>query len=187
MGGEFAQEREWNHNTALDWHLLDDPVHDGVRRLVRDLNGLYREVPALHERDCDATGFEWIDCTDFESSVFAFLRRGREDGDFAVVVCNFTPVVRDNYRVGVPAGGLYRERLNTDSEIYGGSNVGNGGAVMAVETEHHGRPFMLDLTLPPLGTIVFVPFGKSSAERQDEVTAAEAGEDVNAADETAES
>jgi len=169
MGGEFAQEREWNHNTSLDWHLLDDPAHEGVRRLVRDVNGLYRGVPALHELDCDAAGFEWIDCTDFESSVFAYLRRGRDDGEFAVVVCNFTPIVRENYRIGVPAGGLYRECLNTDSEIYGGSNVGNGGAVMAVEIEHHGRPFMLDLTLPPLATLVFVPFGGSGDEAEIEV------------------
>ena len=169
MGGEFGQEREWNHNTSLDWHLLDDPAHEGVRRLVRDVNGLYRGVPALHELDCDAAGFEWIDCTDFESSVFAYLRRGRDDGEFAVVVCNFTPIVRENYRIGVPAGGLYRECLNTDSEIYGGSNVGNGGAVMAVEIEHHGRPFMLDLTLPPLATLVFVPFGGSGDEAEIEV------------------
>lgn len=157
MGCEFAQEREWNHDTGLDWHLLDDPYHLGIQRLVRDLNAIYRDVPALHRFDGDAAGFEWIDCTDWEKSVVSYLRKGGEADDIAVVVCNFTPIARNAYRIGVPQGGLYRERLNTDAEFYGGSNVGNGGAVVAAEVPCHGRPFSLELTLPPLGTVVFVP------------------------------
>jgi alpha-1,4-glucan:alpha-1,4-glucan 6-glycosyltransferase len=157
MGAEFGQEREWNHDASLDWHLLDDPLHAGVQQLMKDLNHLYRGVPALHQLDCDPAGFEWIDCTDWEKSVISYLRRGLEPGDVAVVVCNFTPVVRAGYRVGVPRGGLYLERLNTDAALYGGSNVGNAGAVMAADTPCHGRPFSLDLNLPPLGVVVLVP------------------------------
>ncbi len=157
MGGEFAQEREWNHDAGLDWHLLDDPLHAGVQGLVRDLNRVYREVPALHRLDCEPAGFEWIDCTDWEKSVIAFLRRGPEPADFAVVVCNFTPVVREGYRIGVPEAGLYRERINTDAAFYGGSGVGNAGAVMADDIACHGRRYSLNLTLPPLATLIFVP------------------------------
>ncbi|MEJ2122707.1 MAG: 1,4-alpha-glucan branching protein GlgB [Alphaproteobacteria bacterium] len=157
MGGEFAHEREWNHDTSLHWHLLDNPLHKGVQSLLRDLNRLYREVPALHQRDCDAEGFEWIDCTDRERSIIAYLRKGSDPKDLAVVVCNFMPAIREAYSVGVPHGGLYRERVNTDSEHYGGSNVGNAGALTAAEMPCHGRPFSLKLTLPPLATIILVP------------------------------
>jgi 1,4-alpha-glucan branching enzyme len=157
MGCEFGQEAEWNHNASLDWHLLADPLHAGTQRLVRDLNAMYRQVTALHECDYGPSGFEWIDCTDWEKSIICFLRRGRAIDDVAVVVCNFTPEVRHGYRVGVPKGGLYLERLNTDSDIYGGSNAGNAGAVMAAATPCHGRPFSLVLTLPPLATLVFIP------------------------------
>ena len=163
MGGEFGQEREWNHDASLDWHLLDDPDHAGMQKLVRDLNGLYRGVPALHELDCDPAGFEWIDCTDWEKSVITYLRKGRSPEDVAVVVCNFTPVVREEYRIGVPFGGVYRERLNSDAGVYGGSNVGNAGAVMATETACHGRPYSLVVTLPPLGAMVFVPAREDAA------------------------
>jgi 1,4-alpha-glucan branching enzyme len=157
MGCEFAQEREWNHNASLDWHLLEDGNHLGVQRLVRDLNSLYRQVPALHQLDCDVAGFEWIDCTDWEKSIISFLRKGQEPDEIAVVVCNFTPAERLAYRVGVPRGGLYAERMNTDSELYGGSNIGNAGAVMATETPCHGRPFSVLLNLPPLAALVLVP------------------------------
>ncbi|NBC32887.1 MAG: 1,4-alpha-glucan branching protein GlgB [Alphaproteobacteria bacterium] len=157
MGCEFGQEREWNHDAGLDWHLLDDPLHAGLQGLVRDLNTLYRGEPALHSLDCEGAGFEWIDTTDWEKSVISFLRKGRKPGEVAVVVCNFTPVVRENYRIGVPQGGLWRERINTDAGLYGGSNVGNAGAVIAQGGPHHGRPHMLELTLPPLGTVIFVP------------------------------
>ncbi len=157
MGNEFAQEREWDHNGSLDWHLLDDPLHDGVRRLVRDLNNLYRTEAALHVLDCEPGGFDWIDCTDIEKSVYSFLRRGAEGQGFVVVVCNFTPVIRRGYRIGVPEGGTYREQLNTDSALYGGSDVGNAGAVQSRSVECHGRPFSIDLILPPLATIVLKP------------------------------
>ena len=154
MGGEFAQEREWDHNSSLDWHLLDDPMHLGVQSLVRDLNGLYRELPALHQRDCEADGFEWIDCTDVDKSIISFVRRGAEPEDVVVVVCNFTPVVRKGYRIGVSDPGVYEERLNTDSSAYGGSDVGNAGLVSAEPVPCYGRSFSLDLTLPPLAAVL---------------------------------
>jgi 1,4-alpha-glucan branching enzyme len=154
MGGEFAQEREWNHDTSLDWHLLDDPMHRGVQSLVRDLNRLYREIPALHELDCEAAGFEWIEGNDSENSVIAFVRRGREPERLAVAICNFTPVPRQGYRLGLPGPGWYAERLNTDAAIYGGSNVGNGGGCRAEEIPAHGRPWSAEITLPPLATLI---------------------------------
>jgi 1,4-alpha-glucan branching enzyme len=161
MGGEFAQDREWSHDRSLDWHLLADPMHEGVTRLVRDLNRLYRETTALHGCDCASAGFEWIDTTDWQQSVISYLRRGSDPDDFAVVVCNFTPVVRYDYRVGVPTGGLYLERLNTDAEIYGGSNVGNAGVVVSEAFGWNGRPHSLCLTLPPLATLVLTPHVKA--------------------------
>jgi 1,4-alpha-glucan branching enzyme len=157
MGGEFAQEREWNHDASLDWHLPSDPMHAGVQALVRDLNNLYRRLPALHARDCEDAGFEWIDCNDRESSVISFLRRGRDARDIAVVVCNFTPVVRTSYRVGVPIGGAFEEVLNSDAAVYGGSNVGNCGSVAAENVPWHGRPCSVTLTLPPLGGLILRP------------------------------
>ncbi|MFW5680039.1 MAG: 1,4-alpha-glucan branching protein GlgB [Pseudomonadota bacterium] len=156
MGGEFAQEREWNFDQSLDWHHLDDPMHHGVQDLVRELNGLYRATPALHQLDAEWTGFEWIDASDSEQSVISYLRRG-SDGSIAVVVCNFTPVVRHGYRIGVPVEGRYVERLNTDATRFGGSGVDNGGAVMAEDVPWHGRHYSLRVTLPPLGTLVLTP------------------------------
>ncbi|ORE93177.1 glycogen branching enzyme [Stappia sp. 22II-S9-Z10] len=156
MGGEFAQEKEWNHDQSLDWHLLVDPMHQGIQDLIRDLNTLYKTTSALHERDCDPDGFEWIDAADSQSSVFAFVRYAA-DRSPVVVVLNFTPVVRSNYRIGFPAGGRWREAMNTDSSVYGGSNVGNSGAIIVEEQAYHGRPFSCELTLPPLGALIFVP------------------------------
>ena len=153
MGCEFGQENEWNHNTGLDWGLLDDAMHMGVQRLMRDLNRVYTDYPALHQLDCDHHGFQWIDCCDRDNSVIAFLRRGREAGEFVVVVCNFTPEVRKGYHIGVPEAGCYREILNTDGEIYGGSGVGND-SVTAIDYQGHGFAHSLDLTLPPLAVIV---------------------------------
>jgi 1,4-alpha-glucan branching enzyme len=155
MGGEFAQEREWNHDASLDWHLLNDPAHAGVRNLVRDLNHLFRELPALHERDCESDGFEWVEAGDEQNSVIAFLRYGRERDRPALVACNFTPVPRQGYRVGVPLPGLWRERLNTDSGHYGGSDVGNQGGVRTEEVDWHGQPCSVTLALPPLATVIF--------------------------------
>jgi 1,4-alpha-glucan branching enzyme len=154
MGGELAQEREWNHDASLDWHLLDDQMHRGVQTLVRDLNRLYRELPALHQRDGESEGFEWLELHDSQQSVLVFMRRAAEAAPEVVVACNFTPVPRLGYRVGVPQGGYYRERLNTDAAVYGGANIGNGGGVMAEEVGSHGRPYSLCLTLPPLGTVI---------------------------------
>ena len=114
MGGEFGQTGEWNHDQSLEWHLTEGHSHAGMRKLVRDLNWLYRETAALHERDCEPEGFSWIDCSDAESGVIAYLRRAANPDDFVVVVCNFTPVVRYGYRIGVPRKVRYRERLNTD-------------------------------------------------------------------------
>jgi 1,4-alpha-glucan branching enzyme len=155
MGGEFAQEREWNHDHSLDWHLLADPQHRGVQTLIRDLNRLYRSMPALHALDCEMAGFEWIEGSDADRSVLAYLRRGGNGVRPALVVCNFTPVVRHGYRIGTPEGGRWSERLNTDSSIYGGSNVGNAGGVEAIAQPCHGRPYSIGLTLPPLATLLF--------------------------------
>jgi 1,4-alpha-glucan branching enzyme len=134
--------------------VLQFPIHSGLQKWVKDLNAFYRSAPALYEIDSDYTGFEWIDCHDRENSVVSFLRRGKNQDDVVVVVCNFTPVPRVNYRVGVPFGGWWREALNSDAGIYGGSNVGNGGGVMASDEPSHGRPCSLSLTLPPLAAVV---------------------------------
>lgn len=156
MGCEFGQEKEWNHNQSLDWHLLDDGMHQGVKDLIRDLNHLYKATPALHARDTEAGGFQWLVSDDQDNSVIAWARKGREAGELAVVVSNFTPVPREGYRVGVPAPGFYREAINSDAERYGGSNVGNMGGVRAEETPSHGQPYSIALTIPPLATTIFV-------------------------------
>ncbi|WP_347264126.1 1,4-alpha-glucan branching protein GlgB, partial [Nitrobacter sp.] len=153
MGAEFGQEREWNHDHALDWHLLDQARHQGVQAVVRDLNKLYREVPALHELDCDPAGFEWIVANDADHSVFAWMRKGASGRARCLVIANLTPTIHRDYRVRVPFTGPWREALNTDSAHYGGSNVGNEGAV---ETSGEIIP-ELALTLPPLGVIFLVP------------------------------
>jgi 1,4-alpha-glucan branching enzyme len=155
MGNEFAQEREWNHDVGLDWQLLADPLHQGVQHLVRDLNELYRSTPALHQLDCESEGFSWIDANNAAESVVSYLRRGRGTQPIAVIVCNFTPVVRENYRVGVPQPGRYLERLNTDAVEYAGSGVGNAGEVRAEAYPMHGHPYSICLRLPPLGALIF--------------------------------
>ena len=155
MGSEFGQWSEWNHETSLDWHLLDTPLHRALQRWVRDLNTFYRGQRALHELDFDSGGFAWVDCTDFQRSVISFLRRGRNPADQLLLVCNFTPVVRQNYRVGVPRSGLWKELLNSDALLYGGSGQGNFGGVEAVPLPVHGQPFSLSMTLPPLGMLVY--------------------------------
>jgi 1,4-alpha-glucan branching enzyme len=156
MGSEFAQEREWTHDHSLDWHLLADPAHRGIQNLVRDLNDVYRSLPALHQRDCEASGFEWIDGGNANDSVLVYLRKGEEGIRPALIVANFTPVVRHDFRVGVPSAGVWTERLNTDAGAYGGSNVLNGKrGVDSIPT--HGRPHSLSMTLPPLAVSVWVP------------------------------
>jgi len=154
MGTEFAQDREWNSTISLDWHLLQDPMHLGFQRLVRDLNRLERESPALYELDCDVAGFEWIDTNDEDCSLVSFLRYGKDRSRVVVVVTHFTPVVRPNYRVGVPAAGYYREVLNTDAEAYGGGNWGSAGGAAAEHQGIHGRDYSICLTLPPYATVV---------------------------------
>jgi 1,4-alpha-glucan branching enzyme len=156
MGGEFAQEHEWNHEQSLDWHLLAEPMHEGVQRLVHDLNALYRASPALHERDFGPEGFEWIEHEDASASVLAFARHGSPGSPPILAVCNFTPTVRPGYRVGVPRAGRWSERINTDSMHYGGSNVGAPfGAVSSEAFPAHGRQHSLNLTLPPLATVIY--------------------------------
>ncbi|HZU91520.1 MAG TPA: 1,4-alpha-glucan branching protein GlgB [Stellaceae bacterium] len=155
MGSEWGQEREWNHDSQLDWHLLADPFHQGVQRLVADLNRLYRETPALHRLDCDPEGFSWIDAANNAESVLSYLRRSRDPHELAVVVCNFTPVPRENYRIGVPRGGRWRERINTDAVEYGGSGVGNAGEAHADPYPMHGHSHSLCLRLPPLAVLIF--------------------------------
>ena len=154
MGGEFAQDREWDHDISLDWHLTEDPMHRGVQRLVRDLNRLYRELPALHQLDCEPQGFEWIDCNDIEQSVFVWRRLGRRPEDEAVVAVNFTPVARTGYRIGLSCAGVWRERLNSDAAEYGGSGIGNSGWLRAEPSSWQGRPCSAAITLPPLAAIV---------------------------------
>ena len=155
MGGEFGQEYEWNHDTSLDWQALGDPFHAGVQALVRDLNRLYRATPALYRLDCEPAGFAWIDAANGAESVLSYIRRGREPDELAIVVCNFTPVPRQGYRIGVPRPGYYRERINTDAEIYRGSGVGNAGGVDAEAHPMHGHAYSLRLHLPPLGVLIF--------------------------------
>ncbi|MFN2642073.1 MAG: 1,4-alpha-glucan branching protein GlgB [Actinomycetota bacterium] len=155
MGDEFGQRKEWNHEEGLDWGLLEHPAHAGLRRCVRDLNSLHIQEPALHQLDTDPSGFEWIDANDVEASVVSFMRKGRSERDAVVAVCNFTPIPRDNYRVGVPDGGHWRELLNTDATEYGGSGRGNYGGVDAMPLPMHGRLRSLTLTLPPLACLFF--------------------------------
>jgi 1,4-alpha-glucan branching enzyme len=154
MGAEFGQWREWDYDSSLDWHLLDEQLHDGLRCWVRDLNHTYQREPSLHEVDFEGAGFSWIDCNDNENSVVSLIRRARDPHDFTIVVANFTPVPRPKYRVGVPESGWYRELLNSDSERYGGSNMGNGGGVQSEAVAAHGFEHSLSLTVPPLGFLL---------------------------------
>jgi 1,4-alpha-glucan branching enzyme len=156
MGGEFGQRREWQHEESLEWHVLALPLHAGVQRWVGDLNRLYRESAALHELDFSATGFQWLDCDDADVSVIAFLRRGAS-GSVALVACNFTPVPRESYRIGVPRGGRWYERLNSDAADYGGSGQGNLGALDSEAVAAHGQSQSLQLRLPPLAIVILTP------------------------------
>ncbi|MBS1302580.1 1,4-alpha-glucan branching protein GlgB [Loktanella sp. SALINAS62] len=157
MGCEFGQDREWNHDQSLDWHLLDDPMHDGVRKLVADLNALYRSEPGLHERDCQPEGFDWIEGGDTQNNVFSFVRYGEEGTKPVVVVCNMSPVLRQDYRIGVPQSGQWREALNSDAADYGGSGAGNPDGLTADGDATHGFANSLSLTLPPLSSVFLVP------------------------------
>jgi 1,4-alpha-glucan branching enzyme len=153
MGGEFGQVREWTHDGSLEWHVLQYPGHKGVQKWVEQLNRVYRDEIALHELDTDPAGFEWVDANDSADSVLTFLRRGKSPWETILVACNFTPVPRENYVVGVPFEGYWRELLNSDAAEYGGSNMGNGGGVQSRGIAAHGRPHSLQLVLPPLSVL----------------------------------
>jgi 1,4-alpha-glucan branching enzyme len=153
MGEEFGQVREWTHDSSLEWDVLQYPVHHGLQNWVEQLNRVYRSEPALHEFDNDPKGFEWIDCNDSAASTISLLRKGSGTGQVVVVACNFTPIPRIDYLLGVPTGGYWRELLNSDAKEYGGSGIGNSGGVMAEEHPVHGRPYSLKLTLPPLAAL----------------------------------
>lgn len=155
MGGEFGQWREWDYSSSIDWHLLQYESHRGIQLFIRDLNRLLRTEPSMYEVDFHHKGFEWIDFRDYSNSVISFIRRSKNPEDFLIFVFNFTPVVRFNYRIGVPLPGYYREVLNSDSSIYWGSNIGNKGGVLAEPVPIHGRPYSLNLVLPPLAVLVF--------------------------------
>jgi 1,4-alpha-glucan branching enzyme len=157
MGSEFGQGREWNYDASLDWHLLEEPLHAGLRRFVQDLNRIYTGEPALFQIDFDPAGFQWIDCNDSDNSVVSFLRRSKDGGSSVAAVLNFTPVPRDGYRVGVPFEGAYTELINSDADVYGGGNVGNGGLVFTEPIASHGHAQSLRLTLPPLGFLLLKP------------------------------
>ncbi|MDO5673818.1 MAG: 1,4-alpha-glucan branching protein GlgB [bacterium] len=158
MGGEFAQWKEWSHDAGLDWDALAGERHQGIQRLVRDLNLVYRDQPALHEVDFSWKGFSWIEANDADNSVFSFVRYAKDPEDFLVVVCNFTPVVRHSYHIGVPHAGGYTELINTDLEVYGGSGVANPEHIKVIEQEWHSLPCSLSLTLPPLAALILQPY-----------------------------
>ena len=153
MGSEFGQWREWQHEESLDWHLSAHDRHVGLGRWVTDLNRLHREEPALHERDFEEQGFEWVIADDADNSVIAFLRKGKRPDEAVLIVCNWTPVSRTHYRIGVPRGGVWKELLNSDAKEYWGSGWGNLGKKEAEKTPWNGRPYSLDLALPPLSVL----------------------------------
>jgi 1,4-alpha-glucan branching enzyme len=157
MGSDFGQWTEWDSENNLQWDLLQWETHKGLQACVADLNRLCRENPALYEQDFKPEGFEWIDCNDYDSSTLTYLRRGKDPEDFLVICCNFTPIVRDGYRLGVPKTGWYKEIFNSDSTYYAGSNVGNGPGVKAQNAPSHGRKYSIEVTLPPLAVTVFKP------------------------------
>ena len=157
MGGEIGQWHEWSHDSSVDWHLLENPLHRGLQEWMAQLNRTYKEQPALHEFDADPAGFEWVDCNDSAASVVSLIRKGKSEKDVVLVVCNFTPVPRESYQVGVPHSGFWRELLNSDANEYGGSGMGNLGGCTAYELSVHGRPYSLKLTLPPLAALFLKP------------------------------
>jgi 1,4-alpha-glucan branching enzyme len=158
MGGELAQEGEWSHERSLDWHLLENPEHAGIQALVRDLNRVYRDHPALWQIDDDSRGFYWLEPNDAENNVVAFCRVGEDPvKDVIACVCNLSPVPREGYRLGLPQSGRWREVVNTDAGVYGGTNHGNLGGVEADAMGWHNQPFSAEISLPPLGVVWLVP------------------------------
>jgi 1,4-alpha-glucan branching enzyme len=183
MGCEFGQYSEWNHDASLDWHLLQLPEHAAVQQWVADLNALYRNERAMHELDSEPSGFEWVDCSDADQSIVSLLRYAKHRDEAILVVCNFTPVPRPNFRLGVPVAGHWEEVLNSDAGVYGGAGWGNYGGVDAVESPIHGRPFSVTITLPPLSTVFFrmpkvvVPAETPGDEGRDETVPPDNGRD----------
>src|SRR5436190_1626620 len=157
MGGEIGQWHEWNHDASIEWHLLNAPLHAGIARWVEDLNKAYRDIAAFHELDMNPEGFEWIDCCDLENSVVSLIRRGKSEDEMLVAVLNFTPHPRYNYQIGIPHGGHWREVLNSDATLYGGSGQGNMGGLDAAPIPLHGRKWSVTMTLPPLGAVFLRP------------------------------
>ncbi|MBT8148565.1 MAG: alpha amylase C-terminal domain-containing protein, partial [Gammaproteobacteria bacterium] len=155
MGGEIAQHDEWNHDQSIDWHLLEFAPHAGMQQLVKDLNHCYRSVPALHQLDCEGQGFAWLDAGNAEHSILSYLRFGHDREQPVLVVVNLTPATHTSASFGVPLPGHYRECLNTDSEMYGGSNRGNVGGVDASDEPLHGQSHRVSITVPPLATVIF--------------------------------
>jgi 1,4-alpha-glucan branching enzyme len=157
MGCEFGQVREWTHDSSLEWHVLQYPQHAGVQHWMRDLNNFYKQTPSLWELDFSADGFQWIDCNNGDMSVLIYLRKGKRPGDVTLVALNFTPVPRNNYQIGVPRGGKWRERLNSDAQDYWGGGIGNFGVIEASPLPSHGHFHSLNLRLPPLGVLILTP------------------------------
>jgi 1,4-alpha-glucan branching enzyme len=157
MGGEFGQWNEWNYNDSLQWHLLQWESHQGLQKCVRDLNHLYTREPALHQVDFDGHGFEWIDCHNWEESTLAFIRKAKDPKDYVIALCNFTPDPRMTHRLGVQELVWYDEIYSSDSSFYGGSNLGNFPGRQAEERPWHGRPYSIEITVPPLGMVMFKP------------------------------
>lgn len=168
MGCEFAQWREWNHDESLDWHLLQYEQHKGIQKLLQDLNRIYRQEPALYEFDCEPDGFEWVDCYDWENSIISFIRKGKTTNTIVLAVCNFTPVPRQSYLLGVPRGGYWKELINSDAEIYGGCGMDNSGGVHAKRRGQHGRPNSIAITLPPLAVVIFQNLSTTDMEEEEE-------------------
>jgi 1,4-alpha-glucan branching enzyme len=155
MGDEFAQRKEWNNYESLEWNLLQYAPHQGIQKWLSDLNNLYKKEPALYKRDFESQGFEWVDFHDWEKSVISFTRKGHTHNDTILVVCNFTPIPRYNYKVNVPQNGVWQELLNSDAKEYGGSGIGNLGGIVAIPSSFQDKYYTLSLALPPLGVLFF--------------------------------
>jgi 1,4-alpha-glucan branching enzyme len=170
MGGEFGQTSEWSIERGLEWWLTQYDYHKGVQSWIKDLNDFYTHTPALFEKQFEPDGFEWIDLADWQNSVITYIRKGKQSQDVVLVACNFTPVLRKNYRFGVPFAGQWRERLNSDAEKYGGRGAGNDGNILGEKVDCHGRPYSVEVTLPPLSVVVLEPV--KQVEKKKKVVAA---------------
>jgi 1,4-alpha-glucan branching enzyme len=155
MGAEFGQSSEWNFENSLDWHLLQYDYHAGIKKVITDLNQLYKSHPALYEKQFSGEGFEWINYSDHQNAVLSYIRKGIKPQENLIIVCNFTPVIRENYRIGIPQKGILKEIFNSDSQLYGGSGVGNSGVLKIESSPYDGSHFSIELILPPLSVTVY--------------------------------